>query len=40
MVFYVGDGSGSPVDVKDTCSYKIENDPLDFYILSSKIKNT
>lgn len=36
-ILYVGDGSGSPVDVKDTCSYKIENNPW-IYILSSKNK--
>jgi len=32
---YVGDGSGSPVDVKDTGNYKIENDPW-IYILAPK----
>ena len=36
-ILYVGDGSGSPVDVKDTCSYKIKNDPW-IYILNSKNK--
>ncbi|NUD87989.1 oligogalacturonate lyase, partial [Escherichia coli] len=36
-ILYVGDGSGSPVDVKATCSYKIKNDPW-IYILNSKNK--
>lgn len=35
---FVGDGSGSPVDVKDTSGYKIENDPW-LYILSPKTKD-
>ncbi|WP_392563546.1 oligogalacturonate lyase family protein [Orbus wheelerorum] len=35
---YIGDGSGSPVDVKDTGSYKIQNDPW-LYILTPKNKN-
>lgn len=34
---YVGDGSGSPVDVEDTASYKIKNDPW-IYILSPKTR--
>lgn len=32
---YVGDGTGSPVDVKDTAGYTIENDPW-LYILTPK----
>ncbi|MDF7681779.1 oligogalacturonate lyase family protein [Enterobacteriaceae bacterium ESL0689] len=32
---YIGDGTGSPVDVKDTSAYKIENDPW-LYILTPK----
>lgn len=34
---FVGDGTGSPVDVKDTSGYKIENDPW-IYILDPKTK--
>lgn len=35
---YIGDGSGSPVDVKDTGGYKIQNDPW-LYILTPKNKD-
>lgn len=35
---YIGDGSGSPVDVKDTGGYKIQNDPW-LYILAPKNKS-
>ena len=34
---YIGDGTGSPVDVIDTSGYKIENDPW-LYILAPKTK--
>lgn len=34
---YVGDGSGTPVDVNDTGNYKIENDPW-IYILNPETK--
>lgn len=36
---YIGDGSGSPVDVADSSGYKIENDPW-LYILRPKDNKT